>query len=194
MLGATFLDVIIGHNLSAITHALGPLSRLSATTAQLFPTVQIVDDASHKPVGEPIPSPAPDQYSISGILKDSGAILTATWCGGVPTSGEKNGNKNRPSFSWIIHGEEGWIRIENTGAASNLFHVYGAQKIWLNGELMDVKSQDGMNNVGRAFLQYTKGEKEGVYPTFEDAVLVHKYIEAVKRSSAEGRMIEVDSL
>lgn len=71
--------------------------------------------------------------------------------------------------------------------------VQGVQKIWLNGELIKVDGEDGMSSVARSFMEFAKG-KESEYPTFEDAVLVHKHVEALKRSAAEGKKIEIDSL
>lgn len=94
---------------------------------------------------------------------------------------------------WTIDGDEGWIRMESTGPGGSVMHVNGIQKVWLNGELIDVE-KDGLNNSGRAFMEFAKGDEKGVYPTFDEALVVHKHVEAVKTSSTEGRRVYISSL
>lgn len=187
--GATQIDIAMGHNLSAIIYALGPLASLSASTAQLFDTIQLVEPDG-KSSGPPMKSPLPDQYAFSGILRESGAMFTATWRGGIPATGEAN--KDRPTLTWIIDGDKGHIRVDCVGPAGSFIHVYGVQKLYLNGELITVPNEDGLSNVGRAFAEFAKGGGKGGYASFEDAVVVHKHIDAINRSAKEGRAVNLD--
>lgn len=189
--GATLLDAYIGHNLSAIIHALGPLSSLSSTTAQAFPTVTFLS-SSGAPSGKTEPSSGPDQFAFTGILKDSGAVLTATWRGGVPSMGKEN--DARPTFLWVVDGEKGFIRIEGTGPGGAVLQIYEPQKVMLNGEEVSLATEGeaaNMTNTARAFEEFAKGEGRGMYPTFDDAVVVHEHIEAIRKSAAEGKRVDV---
>ena len=51
-----------------------------------------------------------------------------------------------------------------------------------------------MSNSGRAFMEFAKQDGKGIYPTFEDALVLHKHVEAIRRSLGEGRKIDVDLL
>lgn len=179
--------------MAAINYVLGPLTHITACSAQKFSTVQFVDLPSCAPNGAPVPSLQPDQYSLIGNLKGSDALFTAAWRGGIPTTGDENANKQRPSLTWIIDGDQGWIRMESKGPMGPFMHVNGLQEVLVNGDLMEIEKGE-LNNSGRAFVEFAKEEGKGVYPTFEDAVVVHKHIEAIKKSLKEGRKIEVDSL
>ncbi|THH18210.1 hypothetical protein EW146_g2745 [Bondarzewia mesenterica] len=187
--GATVLHVALGHNLSAITYALGPLSSISATSAQMFNEIKFVD-SDGKPTGETTKAVFPDQFAFSGILKDHGAILTATWRGGITST--KESDRNRPTLIWLIDGEDGHIRVESYHVAGSLVNIFSPEKVYLNGEEVSVgDGQDSAGNIEKNWAEFAKG-KEGSYPTFEDAVVVYKHVDAIETSAREGRRVDLD--
>ncbi|TFY77971.1 hypothetical protein EWM64_g6040 [Hericium alpestre] len=185
--GATILSIFAGHNLSALTYTLGPLSSVSATSAHLYKESKLVGD-DHKPTGETRPNLYPDQWAFTGTLRDSGAILTASWhTGGTAT---KETDKVRPTLVWLIEGEEGHIRIESTAILGSAVHLRTTHKVIVNGEEVSITDHE-LGNTGQAWLEFAKGEK-GRYPTFDDAVVVHKHLDAIERSAKEGRTVKID--
>ncbi|TFY64173.1 hypothetical protein EVG20_g6038 [Dentipellis fragilis] len=187
--GATLLSIFVGHNLSAITYALGPLSSVTATSAQLFKETRLLG-ADGSPSGETRTVTGADQYSFSGILRDSGAILTASWRSGITTT--KESDKHRPSLIWLIDGDEGHIRVESTSTTGGAFQIAGGHKVILNGKEVDVfEREDTLGNTGRAWQEFAKGEV-GNYPNFDDAVTVYRQLDAIERSAKEGRRVETN--
>jgi len=187
--GATFLHIIIGHNISAITSVLGPLASIFSTTAQLFEETQIFD--GDRPTGETVKTQSPDQFAFSGVLRDSGAILNASWRSGISCT--KETDKNRATLIWIIDGEDGHIRVESTHLSGGAIHVSPPLKVYLNGEEVSVfEGEDKLGNTGRAWQEFAKGPEKGFYPTFDDAVVNYKYVDAIARSAKEGRRVDVD--
>ncbi|OBZ74353.1 Galactose/lactose metabolism regulatory protein GAL80 [Grifola frondosa] len=187
--GTTVLQVTIGHTLSALISALGPLSSISSACVQRFDTIEFVTP-DMTPTGNIIKSTVPDQYAFCGVFKDSGAVLSAICRGGVPVTGESG--RGRPSLVWLIDGDKGCIRAESSHVTGSFLHVTTPEKIFLNGEEMNVDDgEDKLDNMGREWLEFAKGA-EGYYPTFDDAVLVYKHIDAIARSAREGRRIDLD--
>ncbi|TFY77183.1 hypothetical protein EWM64_g6826 [Hericium alpestre] len=185
--GATFLSIPVGHSLSNIIYALGPVSSVSATSTQLFKETKFVG-ADNQPTGETMPSLTPDQWAFTGIMRDSGAILTASWrTGGTAT---KETDKARPTLVWLIEGEEGHIRVESTHLFGAVPQVAATHKVILNCEEVAITDHE-LGNTGLAWLEFAKGEK-GNYPTFDDAVDLYKHLDAIERSAKEGRRVNVD--
>ena len=72
--GATLADIWLGHTFSVITRALGPLDSLSATGVIAIPTVKVGSFVSD-PAAKEVPATHPDQYSVSGVFAESGALF-----------------------------------------------------------------------------------------------------------------------
>ncbi|KZW03428.1 NAD(P)-binding protein [Exidia glandulosa HHB12029] len=179
----TFLSVFIGHNLSVITRILGPLASVSASSARMFNTVDFLS-TDGKPYGNTAPNVVPDNYSFSGPLRDhDGALFSGIWRHGIPN------DAGRPTLIFLIDGDKGYIKIESCDLSANVVHVVSPSKIVLNGE--EHKIEDQMfGNIQRNWEAFAKGES-GTWPTFDDAVDVYKHLDAIERSSEEGRRIDV---
>ncbi|KAI0028493.1 NAD-binding Rossmann fold oxidoreductase [Vararia minispora EC-137] len=186
--GATFLDISIAHNFSAVTRALGRFRTLSATVVAGFREIKIADalDSEDPRI---IPSSLPDQWSISGVL-ESGALFSGTWL-----SLGKTLPVGQPSLVWEIVGTEGKIRIESDNPWTAVIPMsLPPEAVFLNGERISfVEENAAQTPSGRAWEMFAKGEP-GSYPTFEDAVEIHRLVDAVKKSSAEGRTVDVSEL
>jgi predicted dehydrogenase len=177
------LQLVVGHQLSIITYLLGEFSSVSATAATHYPTATLLD-RDRKPTSKTFSGAAPDQIAFTGIFK-SGAVSSISCRGGIKST------PGRSQFIWEIDGEEGSIRLEGDSVAAGIIHIY-QPKVYLNGELVEVQSTTGMtDNLTAAWGEYAKGD-EGDYPTLEDAVRLHRTLDAITRSAEEGRTIQVE--
>ena len=179
------MDIPIAHSFAGITHTLGRLSSISATSTVGFREVTI-GKSRDDPDAKVVPNDLPDQWAISGAF-ESGALFSWTWLSlGQPLP------SGQPSLVWEIVGTEGKIRVESdaplTGVAPA---IYPPTSIFLNGDRVDLSEQNAaLSTTGRAWKAFAAG-KEGTYATFEDALELYRLIEAVKRSKKEGKLIRV---
>ncbi|KAI0316580.1 hypothetical protein OF83DRAFT_1126117 [Amylostereum chailletii] len=191
--GATFPDILIGHNLSFILYALGPLASVSATTATTIPTVKVAASAD-APDAESqfVPVQVPDQWAFTGTLADSGALLTASWRTLASAPPAQNA---LPPLTFVVEGTKGQIRVESDRSLAP--QVHGVERVFLNGAPVDLAAENAVlgSSTGRAWAEFAKGaDAGGVYPTFEDAVGLHQHVEAIKVSAREGRRVEVSQV
>ncbi|KZV84667.1 NAD(P)-binding protein [Exidia glandulosa HHB12029] len=186
--GATFLTILIGHHMSAITRILGPLQSVSASSSNIYDTVQLVDE-NLKPTGEPLPNVAPDQFAAHGVFKNHpGALFSATWRAGITCS--KETDKHRPTLTFLIDGDKGFIKFESYGIGGHFINSYLPEKVYLNGE--EVTLEDApLGNVARNWEAYAEGA-EGEYATFEDAVELYKHVDGIATSAKEGRAVTLN--
>ena len=160
---------------------MGDFASVSATVATHYPTAALMDK-DRKPTGKTVTADSPDQIAFSGLFK-SGAVSSMSWRGGLKST------PGRKQFIWEIDGEEGSIRLEGDSAFMNVQDP----KVYLNGELVEVQNASGRADIlalASAWMEYAKGE-EGNYTTMEDAVRIHRLIDAIKRSAKEGKTIQL---
>ncbi|KAI0091454.1 oxidoreductase [Irpex rosettiformis] len=177
---ATLLTILTGHHLTNLSYILGELKEVSATTAILFPNVQIVD-ANGKATGEIIKKTAPDQVILTGTLggRHDGAIVTVHIQAGAATG----------RFLWFIDGEDGVIEVKNRpeNGPQGVFVGFNEMKLLLNNEEvgLDQREEDRLRNTGKAWLEFAKGDK-GQYETLEHSVVVWRVLDAAFKSIADG--------
>ncbi|KZP22061.1 NAD(P)-binding protein [Athelia psychrophila] len=177
--GATLLNVGVGHLFDTVTHVLGDLATVSATTALHYPTVTVVDD-EQKPTGKTVTASAPNQIAFNGLFK-SGAISSAIFRAGLPAT------KGRKHFLWEIDGEEGSIRLETDEEGS--FINIKDPKVYLNGEPVEFEAATNpATNLTSAWEAFAKGE---AYPTLEDALKTRHLLDAITKSAQEGRVVNL---
>uniref|UniRef100_A0A0W0F8F4 Gfo/Idh/MocA-like oxidoreductase C-terminal domain-containing protein n=1 Tax=Moniliophthora roreri TaxID=221103 RepID=A0A0W0F8F4_MONRR len=89
---------------------------------------------------------------------------------------------------WTIDGEKGNITLESD---LPLLHIV-APRLFLNGEQILIEEDGSMiANVGRAWEEFAKGEGKGDYPNFEDALRLRRLLDAISKSSTEGRRVDL---
>ena len=177
--GVTTLRLVAGPQLDPFTFTLGYFTTVNATAATLYPTATIID-RDENPTGETLPATTPDHYTISGIL-ESGAIATIIWRTAYSST------PGRRHLLWEIDGEDGSIRIESdTSSYLNIDNP----TVYLNGKKIDVEGADGnvLDILGNAWEAYAAGHA-GAYATIDDAVKVHRFVDAVEKSLEEGKPI-----
>jgi predicted dehydrogenase len=180
--GATMLTIPIGHTLEAVFHCLGEPAELSAVTAVRRPEVTVAGSE------ECLPMSAEDQVAIAGRL-ESGAVLSVHYRGGRSAG---------TNFLWEIEGTAGTLVLR--GGSGHL--QYGKVELSVGpaggGELRPLAVPASYEAPGpdRESLPYAVGQAyarlrgdltEGTetVPTFADAVVRHRTLEAIEASAAE---------
>ncbi|KAI0073804.1 NAD-binding Rossmann fold oxidoreductase [Panus rudis PR-1116 ss-1] len=184
---ATPLTITAGHLLAAVTDVLGDFAEVVAdATIRIDPNVQILN-IDNKPTGEVIQKTVPDQYGIVGKLKD-GIFVTVH----VQVGLRAEQAKGRRLFHWIIDGEEGSIEVQGLPEHGSLaFSPNIEKKVLLNGVEVPLEESevDKLGYTGKAWLEFAK--EDGNYPTIDDAVKLHRTIDAIERSIEEGRKVKL---
>ncbi|KAF7797363.1 hypothetical protein EIP86_008558 [Pleurotus ostreatoroseus] len=187
----TILSIVVGHFLTILDNVLGEFSEIVGSGTIRFPTGQFVDEDG-KPTGEIYHSTVHDQVAVSGVLKGphKGAFANVVVRAGVPCSGEQG--RGRRMFQWIIDGEEGSIQVTNREADGQwgAFFTLTEKDVYLNGEKVPLEETvlEQLGQAGRAWLEFAKGD-EGQYVTIDDAVRLHRMLDAAQTSITEGRKI-----
>lgn len=186
--GASMLTIPVGHTLAALREVLGEVEELSAILANRRSTVKALD------TGEMLPMTSHDQVLVSGLMA-SGAPVALHFRGGDARDG--NG------FRWEINGTEGDLRL--TGRSGHTQQVQllleggragdqGMRALEVPASFHAGAAQDPVvGNVGRLYGRMAQDLREGTRtaPSFDDAVEVHKIIDAIERSAATGRRLKV---
>ncbi len=184
--GATMLTIPLGHTLAALRDVLGDIAELSALLANRRSSVIALD------VGEALPMDTPDQILVSGVL-EGGAPLSIHYRGGGP--------RDAVGLVWEINGAEGDIRV--TGPSGH------AQMVQLSieggrGDDRDMKPLEVpasyrtgwpdnpvIGNVARMYSRMAADLRDGTRsaPSFEDAVELHRLIDAIEAAADEGQRV-----
>jgi predicted dehydrogenase len=185
--GANTLTISAGHAIDALCFMLGEFEEISARLATTIPEWHNTD------TGAMVTVDSPDWINVSGRLVGSGAqvaFLVAT----VPAN--PSGNRLE------IHGTEGTLVISGGSANSGPNQLRGARGSDALAEmeppepfrLAPVGTPAGPpRNVAQAYARFARAFTDGVQyqPDFAHAVKRHKLIDAIERSSVEGRAIRL---
>ncbi|WP_336760223.1 Gfo/Idh/MocA family protein [Paenibacillus sp. USHLN196] len=183
--GGNLLTIVGGHNLDAFTYMLGDFTELSATTAQQFPEVELVD------IQKVIKKTTDDQIMITGKLTN-GAAASVHIQGGV---------KHQTGLTLEIFGDKGTIVLSAPASIQFGSHqLRGAGP--MDNELRELsipdsyyyapdslKSDSGfVLNIAQAYRKFAQDIHEGTSttPNFADAVKLHQLLDAVEKSAQSG--------
>ena len=183
--GANTLTIAGGHGIDAMCAILGEFAELSARATTRVTEWKDTDNDKMVPVD------SPDSISIAGRLV-SGAEVSVQ-VAAVPVT---------PSGSRLeIYGREGTLVLVSGGALSTGPNkIYGAKS---GAAIAEMTVPDKYNvvpegtpagpprNVAQAYAGFADAAEAGstFAPNFDLAVARHKLIDAIERSSAEGRTI-----
>jgi predicted dehydrogenase len=186
--GATMLTIPVGHTLAALRDVLGEVAEISAVLATRRTTALAVD------TGETLPVSAPDQVLVSGILA-GGAPLSIHYRGGMERDGD--------GLYWEINGTEGDIRVSGLSGHTQMVQLslQGAR----GGETsfrpleVPVSYRSGWpedvvpGNVARLYARMARDLRDGtrMAPSFDDAVAVHRVIDAIEQAAERGSRVVV---
>jgi predicted dehydrogenase len=172
--GANMITIPGGHLLDAICYVLGEFESVTATIHNARKTIEVQDEKGNKI--RDIPLTSHDQMSVSGVLT-SGAYASVHLRGG---------SYKGTNLLWEVEGTHGELQVTGpTGHLQLSFPTLYAS--FDGGDLEEIPLHDEQAtyvNVGRAYDEFAK--KDGLYPTWDDAVVRHRMIDAIYRSAQTG--------
>ncbi|KAJ9602531.1 hypothetical protein H2200_013074 [Cladophialophora chaetospira] len=179
--GASMLTIPMGHAMDALCFVLGEMSDVSAKLTVRRPTMDILD-ADGK-VLRSVQKTSHDWISVAGTLLNSNGVVTAVYQAGVSDTGK--------DFYWEINGTKGTLVLEAPKGHIQMFHptIKLVKAGGGPGNLKEIEvepAKDFAYNVGKAW-DAVVGEGNGSVVTFEDALVRHRMIDAIYRSSETGR-------
>lgn len=181
--GATLLTIPVGHTLAALGDVLGEVAEVSAVLATRRPTALVADS------GEVLPVTAPDQVLVSMVLA-SGAPVSLHYRGGAARDGD--------GLFWEINGSEGDIRISGSSGHTQMVRLFlkgarGKEKAFRALEVpasyhAGWPEDVAPGNVARLYARMARDLREGTRtaPSFDDAVAVHRVVDAIERAAESG--------
>ncbi|MFM9972022.1 MAG: Gfo/Idh/MocA family protein [Burkholderiales bacterium] len=184
--GANPLTIPGGHSMDAVLFILGSFTEVSARVATRVTTWHNTD------TGEDMQVDAPDAVSAIGKLKNNAEvnIQIAT----APISA--------PGIRLEIYGDKGTLAINTVSINLGPNKIFGAQG---DGKLAELAVPERFStapantpagpprNVAHAYARFAKvfRAKERIDPDFETALGIHRLIDAIERSAAERRTIDL---
>jgi predicted dehydrogenase len=175
--GANVLTIPFAHTIDAVQWALGDITEVSATLATRRPAYTIIEtgEVRHRDVH--------DQIALTGRIR-GGTVLAAHYRGGTARG---------TNLLWEINGTEGDLRVVGpTGHAQlaplRLLGGRGSERAI--GELVvpsrySAPAPDARGPgvaVAGAYEAFMRSE----HPDFDDAVRLHRLLDAIERSAADG--------
>ncbi len=185
--GANTLTISGGHAIDALCFVLGEFTEVAARVSTIIP------EWRHEGSGEPFAVDSPDNIMIAGKIE--GGAEVSVHIATVPS--------NPSGARYEIFGSKGAIVIRPGGSANigpnKLFAAQG------NAALAEMEIPDQYllvpegtppgppRNVAQAYVRIAESLKKGeaLSPDFDLAVVRHRLIDAIERSSAEGRTIHL---
>jgi predicted dehydrogenase len=185
--GANTLTIQGGHGIDALCYILGEFAEVSARVTTQIKQWRLTD------TGENVPVDAPDNISVAGRLV-GGAEVTMQ-VASVPAS--------PGGYRLEIYGREGALTVTSAGSANiGPSRLYGARG---NVAPSEQPVPDRLNlvpegtppgsprNVAQAYARIADTYAAGgsFDPDFDLAVQRHRLLDAMERSSAEGRVVRL---
>lgn len=182
--GGNLLTIVGGHNIDAFTYMVGDFAELSATTAQQYTQVALVDTQ------QMIEKTTDDQILVTGKLTN-GAAASIHIQGGV---------KHQKGVTLEIFGDQGTIVLYAPKTIQFGAHeLLGANSA--DAELQELTVPDDyysvpdslrddtpVLNIAQVYRAFAQDLQEGTSLTsnFADAVKVHQLIDAIQKSAQTG--------
>jgi len=184
--GANPLTIPGGHSMDTVRFLLGEFAEVSARIATRITQWKNTD------TGETMAVDAPDVISVAGKLKSN--VEVSMQIATAPS--------NAPGYRLEIYGRKGALAISTASINIGPNKIFGAQGKDKLAELPVPESFRAApastpagppQNVANAYARFAKTfhSKEGVDPDFSTAVGTHRLIDAIERSAAERRAIDL---
>lgn len=182
--GVSMLTIQVGHTLDALCCTLGEFDGISATLGNRRPLVRRTD------TGEMVPKTTYDQVAVSGALA-GGAVASIHFRAGLSRG---------TNFLWEINGSEGDLVLKGDAAKLQYGHftIEGGRggdkttaplEVPASYRLAGVDPGELASTVAEAYARLQGDLRDGTrnVPTFADAVVRHRMLDAVERSFETGR-------
>lgn len=188
---SSVVAIYAGHFLDMLFTATGWPTSMSALMVNQFPEVTI------KETGEVFSTTAPDQLVLSGLM-ENGAVLSVQIEGG---------KRNGSGVQIDITGDEGDLKISNTNAFGDVgddYLIEGAHGDNLALEPLPVPADylrlpasnlpSAVLELGELYYTFAQDLTDGTHcaATFEDAVRMHRFLDAASQSSETGQRVYLD--
>ena len=186
--GVSALTVRGIHTLDSLCYCLGELVEVSAKVTTQVRQWRVVD------TGDMVDVDAADNVTVNGVL-ENGALVSAH-VATVPYNGS--------GFRMEIYGRNGTIQVSSKGAPQrDANHLMGSQRgaalapLPVPEHYLEMPADTPMGpprNVGHLYLRMASAIRNHapVAPDFDLAVERHRLIDAIQRSSDEGRTVRLD--
>ncbi|HDS1738609.1 Gfo/Idh/MocA family oxidoreductase [Pseudomonas putida] len=179
--GATMLTIAFGHAMAALLHLFGPIAELSAITATRRTQGMNFDS------GQPVQLSAEDQVLVCALFEN-----------GMPLSVHfRGGSAHGAGLTLDINGSAGDLRITGNSGQLQLaeLNVQGARgdsqqmsPISIADSLAGANGEQArIGNVRRLYADLSNSACSA--PTFDDAVAVHRVLEAIEQAAVSKRRI-----
>lgn len=187
--GATTLTILGGHAIDSISWCVGEFAEVSARVATQVKQWHVSD------TNEMLDVTAPDNVLVSGLLKNG--ALASVHVGTVPYYGEgwrlevwgRNGSLVATSPEGPNIGPN---LLLGTQGNAPLAEIAPAAQYILVPEGMPKGPAFNIAQIYTRAVDAVKGGQPFAAPTFADAVKHHRLLDAMQRSSTEGRSIRVE--
>lgn len=183
--GANVLTIPFGHAVDALTWVLGDVVEVSTTLATRRSTYVVVE------TGETRSRDIADQIAVSGTLT-GGAVLVAHYRGGTSRG---------TNFRWEVNGTEGDLEITADSGQAQAAELTLRGGRGEQGGLVEMpvpveyrrtspELPHRAVNVAEAYVALADPGSDAV-PDFDDAVRLHRLLDAIERSAASGSRVRV---
>jgi predicted dehydrogenase len=181
--GAGILNVAFSHAIDSLRFALGAdFSDVAATLGQRRATAQVIE------TGATIPMTTPDQIAISGALQN-GVVVAAHMRGGMSRGTNFQLEINGSRGDLIVTSVLGYPGIGATTIRGGQDTDAAVHDLELPVRYHTASAELGFGaNVANNYALLAGDIKHGTStaPTFADAVTLHRLIDGIERSAADG--------
>ena len=182
--GATLLSIPFGHTVEALCYCLGEVRDVTATLSNQVRQFTVAE------TGETLPLTAHDQVCVTGTLA-SGAALSVHYRGGMSRG---------TNLLWEINGSEGDLQVTSFGGHAQMFELSVSGGRGTDATLQPLAIPEKYRwapdqpppgfsfNVAQAYARLARDVNEGtsLCPTFDDAVIRHRLLDAIEKAASTG--------
>ncbi len=180
--GANLLTIPVGHTLAAVREVLGEVTEVSALLANRRSSARV------EGTGEVRPMTSHDQVLMQGVLA-GGAPISLHYRGGAPRG---------TGLLWQINGTKGDIQVSGADGHAQMVQLALASGYGDSRTLQPMEVPAGLlaglpgnvlaRNVACVYARMAADLRDGTRtaPSFDDAVVLHRLITAMERSSDQG--------
>jgi predicted dehydrogenase len=183
------MTIVVGHTLDQVVHCLGSLTEVSSKLAVQVPRWHLVD------TNESIDVDSPDNILVNGVLVGGG--LLSYHAASVPNNAtgwrvEVYGTRGTLIASTPVMPQITPITLIGSQGDAPLAEMIAPEHL----RIVPPTVPDGPSqNVGGSYICMAEAIQAGTsyHPSFDDAVDAHRLLDAIQRSSDEGRNISLNT-
>ncbi len=181
--GAGMINVAFAHGLDSVSYALGsPIKEVTATLGNRRLSAKIVE------TNELVPMATPDQIIVGGTLENE-TFLSVHYRGGLSRG---------TNFRWEINGTEGDLIVTSSLGYPAVGEVklqggkgsdVQVKDLAIPSKYTDAREPSGpAQSVFYSYARLAQDFKTGTHlsATFDDAIVLHKVVDAVEKSAQSG--------